>query len=228
MDRRMLRNFFLYFCLLIASLVQINAQRNDFRSWINFELEGELFNLIDFSIIPEVRLWDNSTRFEGFLTEVDASVPLTKFFRLGTEYRYQIDRDRVYNLDIINRFGIYAELDHRIGDLRMAYRAMYLQEYTNIYTRELGLIPESIHRHKVTLRYRNKKWHLAPGISAEWFFTLAPSWVNYQEKLRLTAGVQYRLTNKINLGIDYKYQQEFYENNPLSSHIFCVGAEYRL
>ena len=221
------KNYILFVFFLIIPFGAF-GQQEDFRTWINVELQGELFNLIDFSITPEVRLWDNSTRFDGILGEVDLSVPVTKFFRPGFYYRYEFDRDRRDNYNNTNRFGIYAKLDERIGGLRMAYRAMYQREYTNLYTEKSGWIPVSVHRHKITLKYRQKGWDITPLVSVEGFFTLNPIKNANQEKIRLTAGVRYRLTKKIDLGIDYKYQQEFYENNPLTSHIFSIGAKFEL
>ncbi len=223
----MLRKFILLLQIIICSF-SIYGQKEDFRTWINLELEGELFDLVDFSIAPELRLWDNSNRLDGILGEIDLSVPVTKFLRLGTYYRYELDQDRRAEYNKVHRIAAYAELDERIGDLRMEYRAMYQREYTNIHTDNLGWMPVSVHRHKITLKYRQKGWDITPGISAEGFFMLNPKWNNSQEKLRLTAGVRYRLTKKINLGIDYKYQQEFYERNPLTSHIISIGADFEL
>jgi len=102
--------YFLFLYILLFSF-SARGQQEDFRTWINVELEGELFNLIDFSVAPELRLWDNCTRLDGILGELDVSVPLTKFFRPGIYYRYELDRDRRDNFNNTNRFGAYAELD---------------------------------------------------------------------------------------------------------------------
>ena len=222
------RKNYIMFIFFLTFSFGVYSQQEDFRTWINVELEGELFNLIDFSLTPEVRLWDNSTRLDGILGEVDLSVPATKFFRPGLYYRYELDHDRRNKYNNTNRFGIYAILDERIGRLRMAYRAMYQREYTNIHTEESGWIPVSVHRHKITLKYRKKGWDITPGVSVEGFFTLNPKQNTNQEKIRLTAGFRYKLTKKIDLGIDYKYQQEFYESNPLISHIISIGANFEL
>jgi hypothetical protein len=60
------------------------------------------------------------------------------------------------------------------------------------------------------------------------FFTINPGWMSYQQKLRLTAGAKYRLTKKINIGLAYKFQTEYYENNPLTSHILSTSLEFEL
>jgi hypothetical protein len=223
----MFRRSFSFFIFLLLPVFAM-GQEEDFRTWWDLELEGELFNLVDFSVAPEIRLWDNSTRLESFLATADLSVPVTKFLRFGLEYRHEINYKREDMTRNLNRFGIYTELDCRIERLRMAYRAMYHSEYTNISRDEEGKIPESVHRHKISFKYRRKGWDIAPMASAEMFYTIRPRWNNYQQKLRITAGLQYRLTKDININLQYKYQQEYYENNPLTSHIISTGIEYEL
>lgn len=221
----------LFSLILLITLITFRnsySQEKDFRTWWALEAEGELFNLIDFSIAPELRLWDNSSRFESLLLETDISAPVTKFFRIGGTYRYQYQRVRLDREKNINRIGIYAEFDTKIERLRMEYRAMYQQEYTNISNTELGDVPESQHRHKVSFRYRGKGWDITPHFSVEMFFTINPAWISYQQKLRITAGAKYRLTKDINLGLAYKFQQEYYEDNPLTSHILQTVIEFEL
>lgn len=214
--------------IFLSVSLGVFAQKQDFRTWWAVELEGEVFNLIDYSISPELRLWDNSTGFASVLAELDLSAPVTKFFRLGGMYRYQYANIRSKQEAFVNRMGMYAEFDTRIDRLRMAYRAMYQQEYVNISTRELGNVAESQHRHKISFRYRGKGWDITPGISAEMFFTINPGWLSYQQKLRLSAGAKYKIKKGLNLGIAYKFQQEYFENNPLTSHIIKTSIEFSL
>lgn len=204
------------------------SQREDFRTWWAVEVEGELFDLIDFSISPELRLWDNSSRFESVLAEIDLSAPVTKFFRIGGMYRYQFENIGLNRDKFINRMGAYVEFDTKIERLKLAYRAMYQQEYTNASTTEMGNVPESQHRHKISFRYRGKGWDLYPHIAGEIFYTINPGWNSYQQKLRLTAGLKYRFTKDINIGFSYKFQTEYYENNPLTSHILSTSLEFEL
>jgi hypothetical protein len=203
------------------------SQDQDFRTWLDIGVEGKLFNRIDFSVVPELRLKNNSSGIEAALSEVNLSVPVTKFFGLGVEYRYKMElaEDRMENS---NRFGIYAELDKKISDIRFAYRIMYLQEYTDILTSEFGSVPESMHRHKLSVKYKKKGLNIVPGISAEGFFTLGPVWDKYDQKWRFTAGIQYQLTKNINLGLAYKLQKEYHTNDPLTLHILNISLNYEL
>lgn len=216
------------FILLLISFLFAKAQSTDFRTWYNFELEGELFNLVDFSLSPEVRLWDNSTRLESVMGRTTASVPVLDFLRLGIRYRYQVDLVRKDYTKYIHRYGLWAELDYRIERLRLAYRAIYQNEFTNYNRSENGREPESQHRHKISFKYRRKGWDITPVLACEVFFTIRPREINYQQKLRITTGFQYRITKDINVNLHYKFQQEYYENNPLTSHIISTGIEYEL
>ena len=213
-------------CFLFSGIAC--PQQEDFRTLFSVELEGELFDYIDYSLTPEVRLMDYSSKMESLLGELDVSAPLTKFFRLGIEYRYELDYNEDKSADRINRYGVYAELDEKIEYLRMEYRALYLQEYRDFNTSELGRIPEAVHRHRIRLRYRRKGWDVAPFLALEAFFTLQPAWQRNRQKYRLSSGVRIRLTKDINLGIQYKYQKEFNQNNPLTAHIISTGIEFEL
>jgi hypothetical protein len=224
---RIVRNFILYLILLLFS-VSVQAQKKDFRTWYSVEIEGEGFNLIDYSITPELRLWDNSSRFEGFLAEADVSVPVIKILRFGLNYRYQTDFEKENHIRQTNRFGIYAEASQKLQDFKFTYRALYLREYTDMYNSEKGFIPLVQHRHKISVKYRRKKWKIEPSVSAEMFFTLNPEWIASQEKLRVTAEVQYAFSKKLKLGLGYKYQQEYYETNPLTSHIVSLEFDIKI
>ncbi len=223
----MYRKIFTFLIFLLVPFLA-KAQQEDFRTRYNFELEGELFNLVDFTVSPELRLWDNSTRLESVLASTALSVPVTKFLRLGVRYRYQTDYVREDYTKYIHRYGLWAEFDYRIERLRMAYRAIYQNEYTNFNRSEDGRIPKIVHRHKISFKYRGKGWDITPMLAAEMFFIIRPKEISYQQKLRLTAGFQYRITKDLNINLSYKYQQEYYENNPLTSHIISTGIEYEL
>jgi len=218
----------LSFLFGITLAISANAQREDFRTWFTIGLEKEFFNRLNISVVPELRLSDNSSRLDALLTEIDLSVKVTGFLQLGGYYRYEYDKRIDGNHDNVNRLAAYAGLNKDISNFRFAYRAMYQAEYENYRTEELGWLPVTTHRHRISVKYRKKSWDIVPGVSAEGFFKISPPWVKNQERLRLSAGFAYHLTKKIDLSLEYKFQQEFSENDPLKSHILSIGAEFEL
>lgn len=223
----MIRRFRIFFILLALPLV-VHGQEKDFRSWFTLGIEGELFNLLDLSVTPEIRLWDNSSRLEGFLAEADASVPVFKFLRFGLNYRYQADFENPEWTRNTNRYGIYGQASKKFSDLKISYRALYHQEYTDLNTSENGKIPLAQHRHKISIKYNNKDWKLSPSVSAEMFYTISPAYAAFEEKLRISAGIDYKISKLLEAGVGYKFQQEFYESNPLTSHILCLEVKIKL
>lgn len=204
------------------------AQKEDFQTWISASLNGEIVKTIDFDITPELRLNRNSSSIKSILTDFDLSYPLNKYFRIGTQYRFQneIDNNEVYYL--VNRIGIYGKVDKDIQRFRLAYRAVYEWEYTGYNTREYGKIPLQEMRHKISVGYYKKIWALRPTVSCEYFIPLKPEFIELSHKIRASAGLTYKINKKISLTVDYKYQREFYATDPLTAHIFAANFAYSL
>jgi hypothetical protein len=214
--------------ILLLSLIALGAysQSEDFRTWWAAELRGELFNTVDYKLSPEVRFMDNSTRLSSVITDLDLSYPFFKYLRLGGQYRFE--KVQVKNEYLINRFGIYLKARYKIDRFRLGYRAMYHWELIGVNTREIGEIPKEYHRHKFSLGYYKKKWDLRPQASIEYFFNRKPVESAYEQKLRLSAGLYYRINKKISLSVDYKYQKECFVNRPLTAYIIASKITYRL
>jgi hypothetical protein len=203
------------------------AQRQDFQSWWQFEVSGELFNLIDFEVSPEMRFNNNSSSFRSMHSDFDLSVPISKYFRFGSNYRLQ-QKYLQNNSYLINRFGTYGKLDYKVRRFRIDYRAMYQWEFVGVNTRELGQVPYQEHRHKLSASYYRKRWDLRPKISSEFFFLHKPDFILSSKKYRISMSLSYRINKNLDWDISYKYQNEFYETNPLQAHIVAMRFSYGL
>lgn len=208
--------------MAIFSALIVTAQRQDFHTWWSVNIEGEMFNRIDYEISPEIRLFQNSTSLKSGLIDVDLSSPITKNIRIGGKYRFQ--SKYYYNNEnyLANRFNVYGQFSYKIKRFRLKYRAMYQWEYFGLNTREYGDIPFQEHRHKLTVSYYRKRWALRPVIAGELFFLHKPDFVVRERKYRLSAGLSYRITESLNAGLHYKYQYEFFANNPWKIHILST------
>ena len=204
------------------------AQESDFRTWWGVELNAELFNLVDIQVNPELRLWDNSSRFETVVTQFEASVPVTKYLRFGAFYRLETESKIQDYVHYGNRFGEFGEAEYKIHRLKIAYRAICQQEYKDWHTSDQGYIPTIEHRHKVSFKYNIKGSKMDPFLAGEMFFTLMPEWQRNREKLRITGGVQYKISKHTDISLAYKYQKEFFENNPMTSSIVNITLSHDL
>lgn len=204
------------------------AQRTDFQTWWAAELEGEAFNLIDFEISPEIRLTRNSGAVRAIHADFDFSVPVTSFFKAGARYRIQKKNNLEDYSYIVNRFGLYGKFDTKINRLRLDYRFIYQWEYVGINSRVNGNMPYQEHRHKIAASYYRKRWNLRPQTSMELFFLHKPDFVLKEKKYRFTLGVNYKIDKNLFLDLDYKFQNEFFETNPLKSHLIAAKITFEL
>lgn len=215
--------------LALLSLLFIAAssfsQETDFQSWISIDLKGEIFNKLDISLSPEVRTQDNSTRVKTMLCEIDLSVPLIKYFRIGGIYRPELDVSGEYP-SRVNRFCIYGEANYKLDRFRFNYRGIYQQEYKDYNRSENGHISFNQHRHKIGVKYNIKNSKITPSASAEMFFTLRPYEKEGQKKLRISIGAEYSFNKKLSCYLGYKYQKEFQVNNPETAHILNLSLSY--
>lgn len=204
------------------------AQYSAFQTWIAAELNGELFNKLDYSVSPEARITIDNPNRRSIHAELDLSTRVTGFFKVGGQYRIQ-QKNYIEDYSyLVNRYGLYGRFNTRIDKLRIAYRAMYQWEYVGYNQRENGNIPLQEQRHKLSLSYYKKKWELRPETSIELFFVTKPEYVYQTFKYRFSAGFEYDLTKEIDLGISYKLQQEYFEPNPATAHILALKFSYSL
>ncbi|QQS50394.1 MAG: DUF2490 domain-containing protein [Bacteroidota bacterium] len=212
--------------VVLGFTFQVFAQEKDFRTWWSAEFSTELYDKVDISVVPEVRFIENSSMYAAFLTEVDASVPVTNYFRTGIKYRFeQIQSEEMY---IGQRFSVFGRLRANPGKFTLDYRLVFQREYIGMQTRENGKEPDDMLRHRFSASYSKKKWKIEPEVSLEIFDQLGYGSLAYAEKLRASAGVNYKVNKKLSLSLDFKYQQEFYQNNPLQAYILSTSISYRL
>ena len=213
---------------LLLVFSSAKTQVTDFQTRWGIEVSGELFNLIDVEVNPEIRFWDNSSRYETFVTELEASVPVTKYLRFGLLYRQEMQNKNQEYVHYGNRFGAFGQADYKIHRLKIAYRLIYQQEYMDWHTSESGYIPVIEHRHKVSLKYNIRKSKFEPSVAGEMFFTVRPESQNGKEKIRITAGLSYKLNKHNDISLQYKWQRELFENNPFTVNILGVTLSHDL
>ncbi|MBN2487350.1 MAG: DUF2490 domain-containing protein [Bacteroidales bacterium] len=224
----MLRKFVFLLVVTLLHTVRGHSQEQDFQTWAGAELGGELFNKINIEIAPEVRLANNSSFARSVLTDVDLSYKLNDFIRFGGRYRFAMKNSLDGPSYLVNRFGVYSRFDLRFDDLRINYRVIYQQEYEGVGRREGGGIAFLEHRHRIALSYFKKKWNLRPSASYELFLQAKPGFLTDEFTSRLSMGLKYKINKKLDLSLGYKLQNEYFENNPLTSHILTVGFSYGL
>lgn len=224
-NREMLRPGIIVLLSILMGLCTY-AQRKDFQTWWSVEVGTELFKKIELSVSPEIRLESNSRYLRNSLIEFDARYQLHKYFHFGGMYRFELEQNDEGYTSKINRYVTYGLVRYRINRFRIRYRGAMQWEYTDYNTSEYGYIPAILHRHKLLLRYPIRKSDFIPFAAAEGFFTIKPIDKREETKLRIIVGFDYDLPKGMELQFNYKFQHEFYENNPYITSI--LGFKYSI
>ena len=222
----MKRLLFTFFTLSFFANI-VYAQQEDFSSWYNLSVNGELFKKLDFSIEPELRIFENSSQLESWQMQLNLSTKVKKWLDVGLAYRYQVEYDDPRKNERIHRIAGFSKFGYKTGKLRWSYRAQIQSEQANINSSEDGYVKHIEHRHKIGVKYRNKKWFCEPSVGIEYFFCLAPSKDKNRWKNRLFVTIEKDISKRISGTISYKRQEEFNVANPDITNIIQVGIEYK-
>jgi len=76
--------------VIFAGVLQAQAKTKKFGTWIEAEFSKDIFQKLEFSIKPEVRLQDNFS-VDEYLIDGQLTFKPTKFLRLAGAYRYTTD-----------------------------------------------------------------------------------------------------------------------------------------
>ncbi|WP_289053585.1 DUF2490 domain-containing protein [Carboxylicivirga marina] len=204
------------------------AQQQDFHTWYNVTIKGELFKNVSYEIEPELRLFDNSGRLGSVLADIKLFKPIIKKNGIGIIYRYQTD---FYNPDYnarIHRWGVFTRLRKKIGKLKCSYRAQLLAEYENYKTTRNGMVPQMEHRHKLAAKWEGKNWIVNPGMGVEYFFSIGSFDNHGKWKRRITLSIEHELTKNTSLLLAYKRHNKFNVSDPNVVNILLMGIEFKI
>lgn len=209
--------------LLSLLYMPANAQDSttvqDFELWTGVNLKKSLLdNKMRLGLTQEFRFDDNATSINNFFTEAELGYKFFKGFRVDVGYRFiRNNRNSGYRSE--GRFFSDINYKHKFDRLKLGYRFRFQNQSV------LGsdaVDDDIINKYRVRfkLNYNIPNWKFDPYFSVEGFFTQTTNRINYIptiteeervsgfEKYRLTIGMDYDITKKINVGAFYRYERE--------------------
>ncbi len=218
----------LCFAFILVSIISTSAfaQQEDFNTWYNVSLKGNLYKKIDFSIEPQIRLFENSRQLSSWQTEINLSTGFRKWLDLGGAYRYQVEYDNPLLNERVHRWAFYSKFSFNTNKLKWAYRAQIQSEQVNINSSPDGDINYVEHRHKFAVKYKNKKWFIEPSVGIEYYISITPEKDKGEWKNRYYISLNKSISKRISATIAYKRQEEFNRANPDITNIIYFGFEY--
>ncbi len=120
-------------------------------------------------------------------------------------------------------------LKHKFGNFAFSYRQRIQSEVRNVYSSDIGRVPEWYSRNKFELKYDLDK-PITPYIATEFRYQInnprAVTSNGLWHRGRYIVGLDYKKSDKHTFGIYYLIQNEFNVSSP--QNLYILGLEYSL
>lgn len=227
MQRKGAISYILFIVLLLIPGL-LPGQQKDFQTWWEFNVDKGLDNGIDLSGEIEQRFRNNSLQYDRTLVTVTGEYDVLDYLNLAAGARALLASNREMQLNV--RYRMHLDVTGRYSvygiDLTLRTRLQYgFDDLVSI---------EEVMQHNLANRNRLKASYHIFGTRIDCFASLE-SWHRFVRrpermfnKMRYSAGIQYMLNFRSQLGIRYILEDEFNEADPLQSHILVLDYTYDL
>jgi hypothetical protein len=220
-------NFYSKYLLVYFSLFPtlfLKSQVNDAGLWLSATVEKKINSRFSASFNPALRFNENVTEIGTAFADAGLEYKLNKRIKLSVNYRF-ISRRKIDNsYGLRHRFYFDFTYRKKIQRFVATYRLRLLEQYTEIYSRETGKIPDYAIRNKLQLRYETDTKY-TPFISGELWYS-----IDYKENLfnqfRLVGGIEYEINKFSSVTLSYIFQKEFNTEDPWTNYITSIGYSF--
>jgi hypothetical protein len=203
---------------------------NDAGLWATFNIEKKVNKKLSLFVTEEYRMRENFTRTNLFYTDIGISVKPLDFLKISLAYRciekFQIEKQPI---SFRHRGMLDITFKKKIGKITASYRQRIQSEIRNVYSSDIGMIPEWYSRNKFEIKYDIDK-PVTPYIAAEFRYQINnPRSVESNNTLhrnRYFVGLDYKKSDKHSFGLFYMVQREYNVSAP--QNLYIVGLEYGL
>jgi hypothetical protein len=221
----MIRRFLFSFLLLLIT-GSVYCQDSDFGLWYEVTAEKSFSKKFDVFGTVMVRTFDNaSTLDEGFL-EIGASYDLNKYFGFTGSYRIgnYLEDDDLYHI----RHKWFIDLKGSLPVRNFVFSArLRLQVLARTYFEDASKDKaEYDGRLKLKCVYKIPDFPVNPYLSFETFSPVFRNEGRFIDKSRTTAGMEYKITKKHLIEVEYIYQRDTYPHLKIL-HIISLGYTFK-
>lgn len=226
----MMRKFAILILISIGCTSQSSAQATDDAGlWCTFNVEKALSQKFNLFITEEYRVRENFSQNNLFYTDLGASYKPADFIKISLSYRCIEKFIEDEAISFRHRGMLDVVLKKKVGPLAFLFRQRLQGEYRNIYSSELGAIPEWYTRSKLTIKYDFDK-PVTPYIASELRYQINnPRSVevnNLWHRSRFIAGLDYKKSDRNTFGVYYLIQREWNVSAP--QNLYILGLEYTI
>ncbi|OFX35870.1 MAG: hypothetical protein A2X08_01235 [Bacteroidetes bacterium GWA2_32_17] len=210
---------------------ELNAQviYPDAGSWNTFNVDYKLNKKLSAVFTEELRFKENFTRLNLFYTNLGLEYKLSNMLKVAIIYRFVEKYQDDNSFSFRHRIMFDLTLKKKFDKIGFSYRQRVQAEKRDIYSSDIGYLPEWYSRNKFTLKYdTDKRYTPYAAVELRYQFRNPREWEsdNTLHRSRYSIGVDYKINKKSTFGLYYLIQREFNVVNP--QYLYIVGMEYSI
>jgi hypothetical protein len=224
-------NLLLIVLIVLGGLISknIQAQENDYGTWLTFDVSKKLSKKFNLEFEEEVRVFKQFSEINRFGTSIGVSYSFNKNLKGETGYTW------IYHHDVNdsfwdNRHRYYMQLTGKVEIKRWALslKEKFQSTYIDKDIKGFDYSPENYLRSRLQLAWDVKNSPLVPYASAEMHYQLNNPDGNKIDNMRYTLGLEFPLIKKLDMDSFLKLDQEMNVKKPVTLYIIGINLKLNL
>jgi predicted porin len=216
------KSLLLFLMLFQASLA---FSQDDFGIWYSVSAEKKLVKKVVLDFDANVRTYSKASKIDEAFFDIGITYKFNKYLSAAASYRFTEfkEDDNFFH----PRHKWFTDLKGRlpVGNFDFSARLRFQQRYKTYFKNENDRESTEVGRIKVRTLYNIPSFPVNPYISAELFFPMFRQTTRKVEKDRFMAGVEYNISKKHSVDLEYMFQRDFL---PHISDINVISLNYNI
>ncbi|MDR2920888.1 MAG: DUF2490 domain-containing protein [Tannerella sp.] len=182
---------------------------------------------VSIALEEEFRLRENFSTADRFSTSLDLSYKPWKYLKVGGAYNLINHNHETKGWEVRHRYYFYATGNYSFNRFNISLRERFQSTYrAGVKETAKRANPKLFLRSRLKLEYDIKKSKLEPYASVEFFSPLNDPVDNSMDKIRYTAGTNYKLNKRNKLDFFYRYNNFMDDDDIGGQHVIGLGYSY--
>lgn len=210
--------------VIAASSLWVEAQENDFGTWIEIGVEKQITEKIRLEFEEEIRIFKNFGELDRIATGLGGAYTFNKYLRAGAGYSW-LYKNRV-NRELWehrHRFHLYLRGRYKFDRFTFTLRERLQSTYVDESIPGFGYNPRNYLRSRLQVSYNIKGSAVNPFTSAEMYYQLNNPEGNQIDNMRYTLGAGWEISNNLDIDTFLRLDQEVNVKNPVSYWILGLS-----
>jgi hypothetical protein len=213
--------------IFAGTAVFTHAQDKDFGIWYSIAAQKEIAKDLDFEADINLRTYHDAGEIEEGFIDAGLGYKINDHLSAGLTYRLTEMMEKDDNFHPRHKWFADFRAKTTIGDLDISGRLRFQQRFKTYFRDENDRESKETFRVRLKGAYDIPKFPVNPFISAELFLPVFDSGTRTVTKQRFTGGIDYNITKKHAIEIEYMFQRDFFPDM-LDMNIISVNYSIKL